>query len=68
VAHRAGLPLVSTFYGEDVSRLGRDAIWRGRYAELFAVGARCLVVDRFDAERGATRLDDLYLELAGETA
>lgn len=43
LARRSRLPLVTTFYGEDVSRLGRDPIWRGRYTELFAVGARFLV-------------------------
>jgi colanic acid/amylovoran biosynthesis glycosyltransferase len=39
---RSGLPLVTSFYGEDASRLGRDPAWRERYAELFAEGERFL--------------------------
>jgi colanic acid/amylovoran biosynthesis glycosyltransferase len=40
---RTKLPLVTTFYGEDGSRLPREPAWRARYAELFAVGERFLV-------------------------
>jgi colanic acid/amylovoran biosynthesis glycosyltransferase len=37
-----GLPLVTSFYGEDASRLAGEPAWRERYAELFARGARFL--------------------------
>ena len=40
---RSGLPLVTTFYGEDASRLPREPLWRERYAELFETGERFLV-------------------------
>jgi len=43
LAVKSGLPLVTTFYGEDVSSLARDSAWRARYAPLFADGARFLV-------------------------
>lgn len=43
VKRRTGLPLVTTFYGEDASRLPHTATWRERYAELFAEGDRFLV-------------------------
>ncbi|MDJ0848755.1 MAG: glycosyltransferase [Myxococcota bacterium] len=43
LAARTGLPLVTTFYGEDVSHLGRDPSWRTRFALLFARGAAFLV-------------------------
>ena len=36
------LPLVTSFYGEDASRLADEPGWRERYAELFAQGTRCL--------------------------
>jgi colanic acid/amylovoran biosynthesis glycosyltransferase len=32
---QAGVPLVATFYGYDMSRLARKAEWRKRYGELF---------------------------------
>lgn len=48
---RTGLPLVTTFYGEDVSRLAREPVWRGRYRELFATGERFLVEGPFMRER-----------------
>jgi colanic acid/amylovoran biosynthesis glycosyltransferase len=37
------LPLVTTFYGYDMSLLPRDPLWRTRYAELFAGGDLFLV-------------------------
>jgi colanic acid/amylovoran biosynthesis glycosyltransferase len=37
------LPLVTSFYGEDASKLPRDAVWQARFAELFATGERFLV-------------------------
>lgn len=48
---RCGLPLVTTFYGEDASRLGREPRWRARYAELFREGDRFLVEGPFMAAR-----------------
>ncbi len=38
-----GLPLVTTFYGYDMSMLPREGLWRERYAELFATGEIFLV-------------------------
>jgi colanic acid/amylovoran biosynthesis glycosyltransferase len=38
VKRLARLPLVTSFYGEDASRLPSDPAWRARYAELFARG------------------------------
>ncbi len=37
------LPLVTTFYGYDMSMLPRDSLWRERYAELFDRGDLFLV-------------------------
>jgi colanic acid/amylovoran biosynthesis glycosyltransferase len=44
LARRSGLPLITTFYGQDASRLPRDPAWRERFAELFAAGA-CFLVE-----------------------
>jgi colanic acid/amylovoran biosynthesis glycosyltransferase len=38
-----GLPLVTTFYGYDVSALARHYVWRRRYSRLFAQGDLFLV-------------------------
>jgi colanic acid/amylovoran biosynthesis glycosyltransferase len=38
-----GLPLVTTCYGLDISKLPRNIVWRKRYAELFAYGAGFIV-------------------------
>jgi colanic acid/amylovoran/stewartan biosynthesis glycosyltransferase WcaL/AmsK/CpsK len=38
-----GLPLVTTFYGYDVSALARHDVWRRRYERLFAEGDLFLV-------------------------
>lgn len=35
---RTGLPLVTTFYGADVSQVPREEGWRERYQDLFACG------------------------------
>jgi len=43
VKAQTGLPLVTSFYGEDASALPREPGWRKRYAELFARGDRFLV-------------------------
>lgn len=32
------LPLITTFYGQDVSKLGRIPFWRDRYQEVFEFG------------------------------
>jgi colanic acid/amylovoran biosynthesis glycosyltransferase len=34
-----GTPLVTTFYGQDVSKLGRIPFWREKYTELFKYGS-----------------------------
>jgi colanic acid/amylovoran biosynthesis glycosyltransferase len=44
---RTGLPLVTSFYGVDASRLGRHPVWRTRYRELFAEGERFLAEGPF---------------------
>jgi colanic acid/amylovoran biosynthesis glycosyltransferase len=41
-ARRLALPLVTSFYGWDISVLPRRPFWRGRYRQLFAAGARFL--------------------------
>jgi colanic acid/amylovoran biosynthesis glycosyltransferase len=41
-ARRLGVPLVTSFYGWDISVLPRRPFWRGRYRQLFAAGARFL--------------------------
>jgi len=38
VKRRLGLPMVTSFYGADASRLPRDPQWRSRYAQLFSHG------------------------------
>lgn len=38
VKRRVGVPLVTSFYGADASRLPREAVWRARYEQLFAHG------------------------------
>jgi colanic acid/amylovoran biosynthesis glycosyltransferase len=43
VKHKTGLPLVTTFYGEDISALPRCERWRRAYAQLFAEGDLFLV-------------------------
>jgi colanic acid/amylovoran biosynthesis glycosyltransferase len=48
---RSGLPLVTTFYGLDISMLPRRAIWRKRYRTLFACGAAFIVEGEFMAAR-----------------
>jgi colanic acid/amylovoran biosynthesis glycosyltransferase len=47
----SGLPLVTTFYGIDISMLPRRAAWRKRYAELFNYGAAFIVEGDFMAAR-----------------
>lgn len=44
VARRTGLPLVTTFYGEDASRQADEPEWRERYRELFERGD-CFLVE-----------------------
>lgn len=48
---RVGIPLVTTFYGLDVSALPRQRIWRRRYARLFAEGEVFTVEGPFMGER-----------------
>jgi colanic acid/amylovoran biosynthesis glycosyltransferase len=47
----SGLPLVTTFYGLDISMLPRRARWRKRYARLFKDGAAFIVEGDFMAAR-----------------
>lgn len=49
VKERLKLPLVTSFYGADISRLPRDPLWQRRYEKLFAEG------DLFLAEGEAMR-------------
>jgi colanic acid/amylovoran biosynthesis glycosyltransferase len=51
VRQETGLPMVTSFYGYDMSMLPRDPVWRARYAELFAEGDRFLVEGRGMGER-----------------
>ncbi|HEY1017038.1 MAG TPA: glycosyltransferase [Herpetosiphonaceae bacterium] len=44
LAERGGAALVTSFYGYDVSMLPREALWRERYRELFARGARFIAL------------------------
>jgi colanic acid/amylovoran biosynthesis glycosyltransferase len=43
VAASSGVPLVTTFYGYDLSRLPKQKRWRDAYKRLFRNGARFLV-------------------------
>lgn len=40
---RLRLPLITTFYGYDMSKLAKDKIWQDRYRKLFAEGDLILV-------------------------
>jgi colanic acid/amylovoran biosynthesis glycosyltransferase len=51
LARRTGLPLVTSFYGEDASALPQRPGWRERYAELFEAGALFLVEGPAMAQR-----------------
>jgi colanic acid/amylovoran biosynthesis glycosyltransferase len=52
LARAANLPLVTTFYGYDLSRLpAQDPAWRRRYRDLFEQGARFLVEGRHMAQQ-----------------
>lgn len=44
LARALRIPLVTTFYGHDISRLTRQETWRRRYAELAAQGAAFTVL------------------------
>lgn len=48
---KLGVPLVTTFYGLDISKLPRKKIWRERYKVLFDVGAAFIVEGEFMAAR-----------------
>ncbi|MBI4572085.1 MAG: glycosyltransferase [candidate division NC10 bacterium] len=48
---QTGLPMVTSFYGYDMSMLPRDPEWRARYADLFAGGDCFLVEGRGMKER-----------------
>ncbi len=48
---RAGIPLITTFYGLDVSALPRQKKWQKRYKRLFAEGDLFLVEGPFMGEQ-----------------
>jgi colanic acid/amylovoran biosynthesis glycosyltransferase len=50
-ARRLGVPLLTSFYGYDVSALGRDPVWRTQYRALFAEGDLFLVEGPYMRER-----------------
>jgi colanic acid/amylovoran biosynthesis glycosyltransferase len=47
----SGIPFVTTFYGLDISKLPRRAVWKKRYAELFNHGSAFMVEGEFMAAR-----------------
>jgi colanic acid/amylovoran biosynthesis glycosyltransferase len=47
----SNIPLVTTFYGFDVDKLPRRAVWRRRYARLFHEGAAFITEGQFMAGR-----------------
>ncbi len=51
---QSGIPLVTTFYGLDISKLPRRKVWQRRYAELFDYGTAFIVEGAFMAEKLAT--------------
>jgi colanic acid/amylovoran biosynthesis glycosyltransferase len=51
VIRQSDLPLITTFYGLDISKLPLRPIWRDRYAELFELGAAFIVEGDFMANR-----------------
>ncbi len=50
LAARMGIPIVTSFYGVDVSGTPRDPTWRERYRQLFENGDRFLVEGPFMAD------------------
>jgi colanic acid/amylovoran biosynthesis glycosyltransferase len=51
VARRLGLPLVTSFYGTDVSVFARNPKWRARFLSLWEYGSRFLAVGPRMADR-----------------
>ena len=51
IKDRLLLPLITTFYGEDVSRLANESLWKDRYRELFKKGDLFLVEGHFMRNR-----------------
>jgi glycosyltransferase involved in cell wall biosynthesis len=51
LARALRIPVVTTFYGHDISRLARQAGWRRRYAELARYGAAFTVLSEEMRER-----------------
>ena len=47
--------MVTTFYGEDMSRLPRDPAWREKYATLFAEG-ECFLTEETHMKRDLVAL------------
>lgn len=50
-ARRLGVPLITSFYGYDISALGRDPLWCARYRHLFVRGDLFLVEGPYMRER-----------------
>lgn len=48
---QSDLPLITTFYGIDISKLPLRPIWRDRYAKLFELGAAFIVEGDYMANR-----------------
>jgi colanic acid/amylovoran biosynthesis glycosyltransferase len=48
---QSGIPLVTSFYGLDISKLPRKKVWRDRYVQLFEYGAAFIVEGEFMAAR-----------------
>jgi colanic acid/amylovoran biosynthesis glycosyltransferase len=57
---KSGIPLVTTFYGLDISKLPHKKVWRDRYIRLFDFGAAFIV----EGEYMAARLADLGCPLS----
>jgi len=47
VVKRLGIPLVTTFHGLDMSKLGRDLYYRFKYRELFSLGRAFIIEGSF---------------------
>lgn len=47
IVKKKRLPMVTTFYGQDVSKLGRIPLWQKRYVELFNYGSVFLAEGNF---------------------
>ncbi len=51
IVQKAGIPLVTTFYGLDVDKLPRRWVWRRRYRKLFSYGNGFIVEGPFMSKK-----------------